>query len=495
MAAAVRDPETGKFVATPPAAPPAPPASPAIPPPAAPAAPAAPEPRSRKPADEAIRDFGDHFGYSAEQFKKESDLLTKPKPPATHATPEPPKKAPKPVAKPVAKPDPSRYDREAVVEAARIAAREATLAVNREAQPPVSGTPTPSPDPLADLSEDERDTILTLREMESIYPDKYKGLAEKYTKGQHIIREYVKNWERDNPDQPFDEEDPEHDAFYAEHDVEYENAHFRAAERSLWTKQAEERLMQKLSPKLEEIDQREALRMSSGIIADSVNDSAKSFWSALGDEYKEVIKEDGTVNREALNRISDADPMAFEVLADHATRLESEVGELRKLMIIEGHKAPLAKFNPQNPLHVQLGQFTSNLERRLMLLPEAKRKDGNGRMFLPAEKYYSQTDREGFWTLGFNDIRDAIVHHYQKSAKSMLDRLERGFQARMKHRGLVQPPGGAGNGKPPAQPHEREVKPTGPGSTTGTRLAESMRSPGGVSKENEHPFVRDFLGR
>ncbi len=212
-----------------------------------------------------------------------------------------------------------------------------------------------APDLEAGLGDDEKETLGVLREMEALYPDRYKAgtLTARYAEGQRKLNTYAAEWEKANPGQEFDLSDPEHAEFLKNNDVDWPDRDFKAAERSLLRKEVKGEIVKELSPKLSEIDEikaREKLAQSHGIIKSEQVTGLRGYWSALDQKFADLVRADGSVDEPGFAAMLEADPETHKVMVDTSVMLNIEVGEARKLFADEGQK-PLVNFDSKNPAH------------------------------------------------------------------------------------------------------------------------------------------------
>lgn len=368
------------------------------------------------------------------------------------------------------------------------------------------------PDLEAGLDDEEKETLGVLREMETLYPDRYKAgtLTTRYAEGQRKLNEYSVQWRKDNPGQEFDLSAPEHAEFLDKNDVDWPDRDFKAAERSLLRKELKGEVIKELQPKLSEIDEikaREKLAQSHGIIKSEQVTGLRGYWSAIDEKFKDLVRTDGSVDEDGFQAMLDEDPETHKVMVDTSVNLNIEVAEARKLFAEEGQE-PLVKYDGNNPAHNFVLTFTDRLEADMLAGPSEAQINEKGQQLTTPAKYaaLSPSERQNYWTLGFTEIRDALIADRANVAKKAVETIEQRFLERAKRRKLI-----ADEAKtepelrqPAAQPALRPAttfrnggnpKPNSPGSTGDSKLAAHTRANRNSGKNDDPTSTKAFLRR
>lgn len=247
--------------------------------------------------------------------------------------------------------------------------------------------------------------LAVLERMAKLYPDEYKDAPKRYREARQKLDVYKKDWEKDNPGQKFDESAPEHEEFYEKNDLfEFwdEDAYIDAAAdiRSESVTQAKiEEANREINAQLSELQREKKLRDSEAAIGEQQINAASNYWETLGDDFAEVVK-DGTINREKLRELQEADPVGFPYRVAAAKDLNAEVKVIYSLM------NGLATYDAKNPVHVAMGDFGEGIEKALMAKPASERRNAEGLPFLPGEDYWKlpKEQRGKHWTLSAQDV-------------------------------------------------------------------------------------------
>lgn len=424
---------------------------------------------------------------------------------------EPPKPAPKPAPAPfkpkVVKPRPVPPPPAATASEIAAAVSEG---VTKAMTPAAKDEPKPDLPPLSD-SDQRKVSVLT--RLEQMYGDKkpqYKGIAKRYEESMRALKAYADDWERKNPGKSFDEEAPEHEDFFAKHQVDWNDDEYDDARIAVAADKLVDDRLKPAQKELETLKANEKLREARGAIKASQDDSARQFWKTLGEDYADVVDDRGNVNQAKLAEIAERDPDVAHITVKAAEVIDAEVEELHKLF------NGLTKNEPdKNPVHKSINEFIYAREKSLMERPIQERQDAEGRDFAPANKYWNMTkaEREKHWTFTEPDVKYMRIQQLAATTKGATDRAEEAFKRKAKARGLLQEeaaPGTEGHQPEaaPANPNfriedqgqdddpipDRSEKPRSPSDSGGPKVASSSGSPKESASSAVTAFTNKFLG-
>lgn len=370
------------------------------------------------------------------------------------------------------------------------------------------------PDISEGLGRREKRMLPILAELETLYPDQYKGVAEKFADGQRKLNVYAAQWRKDNPGQEFDPKSAEHSDWFAENDVDWDEEDYEEARESLHAKRLEqttfEKVTKKLEPKFSEIDDikaREKLAQSHGIIKSEQVTGLRGYWSAIDEKFKDLVRADGSVDEAGFQAMVDEDPETHKVMVDTSVNLNIEVAEARKLFAEEGQE-PLIKFDGNNPAHKFVLQFSDQLEADMLAGPAEAQINEKGQQLTTPAKYAALPpgERKNYWVLGFTEIRDALIADRANSAKKAVEAIEQRFLERAKRRKLIadEQKVEAELARPAVQPTAPKgfafrngvnPKPNSPGSTGDSKLAAHTRANGNSGKNDDPTSLKAFMRR
>lgn len=307
---------------------------------------------------------------------------------------------------------------------------------------PTDTKPAPEEPELPDANKAQ---LPVLERMEQLYPDKYKGITQKYKDSYTKLKAYAKEWEEKHPGETFDEDAEEHNDFFDKNVPNWDDGDFTDARADIIADQKVEAKLKPVNAKLSEYDRKQKLEAEMPKIVEEQVRHGQALWKSFGEEFGALFKEDGTLDLAKFNELAQKDPVIHGIRLQVANALNSEIEELYK--VYNG----LADFNEKDPVHVNIEKFAAQLESDVSKMDEAERTDENGRAFLPQAEYWKRHHRnkkdteEKFWTLGVRDIAEARAKDLSKMALKAIAAKEKELDAWSKARGL--------------QPRERAPKP------------------------------------
>lgn len=371
--------------------------------PETPAAPAAPDggKKTAEPADlSGIADFVSTQldGIKVKVAKKEQGGEPKgepkdepkgePKDKGKGTKPPAPKKKPAPVMPPKAQTEPLSEERIAKAAAAGVAEVLDKRGRAKETEPP-----------KVEPAQERKVTVL--KRMEQLYPDRYTGISDKYLQSVKKLKDYAQRWEAEHPGEAFDESAAEHETFFAENDVEWNDEDYTEAIADIRADTRLEQANKETNAKLSSLERKEKLREAAPQIDAAQVSVARHFWERMGKDYSELLDANGGLNKAKAEAIRASDPIGFDIRIQAAVALENEVATIYRLM--NGFE----DYNADNAAHRTLGEFAEEQEKVLAAQPDAEKVDERGRRFLPAAEYHKipRADAERYyWTFSVADL-------------------------------------------------------------------------------------------
>lgn len=273
----------------------------------------------------------------------------------------------------------------------------------------------------ADLPDNIKRQIPILEQLHQNYPDKYPAdLAKRLARHQKEELEYALAWEKEHPGESFQHSDEEHEEWYEKHRPKIDREDLDEARTQVTVRKTLER---EVEPKRRELEQ----RLERQTITPFIEQSARSL---AGDIVKSVAPSLDGVTEEHLNKLSQEDPIAYEVV--HA------VNNTLAQVVYEGGMVwhALDSYNPENQAHVAAKNLLNRFEKQLSAL-EPEEKQRNGKPWVPLAEYVHLDDdqRKRVITTEYNDlvqyIRKVVGPEYAKKtyeqkmaqSKSLVDRL------------------------------------------------------------------------
>lgn len=429
----------------------------------------------------------------AQPDKGKSKDKEEPTPPAAAITP-PKSDEPKPATpkKPKAPPAQPALTAEQIAAAA---AEGATRALKSTAGKPAEPAKPAAPElPEADS---RRARIYDHIEQMDGLRERYPGIGKKFRDWIAATSAYADRWEAEHPGQAFDPTSEEHNGFYEQHpEPEVEDEDYTEAIADM---RAEEKIKKRLEPINERIDKDERARKfqeAQPAVAQHAVAAARSYWKALGDQFADIIGENGEVNHAKLQELAKQDPVSTGIRVNAARALSMEVPEFYRIM------NGLGEIDQKNPVHAAVNDFGYMMEQRILKSPREDQLDGEGRQFRPLGEYWQlpEKDRERFWTFSADDMIAMRAKFLSDQAQKSVQQEEEKFVAMARARGIEVPP--RNGATPPASangednsPVSTDGKPHSPQSASPPKMATSRTATpaGPVSPVNA--WVGKFLGR
>lgn len=338
------------------------------------------------------------------------------------------------------------------------------------------------------MTDTDKRRVAVLQQMEKLYPERYKGIAEKYATSKKGLINYAKKWEAEHPGEEFDETAEEHAEFLDSNDIDWEDEDYleAAAELKASAKIAESQ--KTTDQKLSSIERKEKLREAQPLIFSEVGKAAHGYWKLMGETFAGIVDENGNFDPAKAKAIADADPVTFGIRLEAAKALDAEVAELYKLMGVPGLKDDagnpaeygLVEFDPKNPIHANLDKFANEQEQAMKRLPEADQRDSEGRSFLPYADYYklNPKQRAAFWTFTATDLAMLRAKNLAETAQKIITTEEDKYRQWAKARGInIETESGKHKQDADPEPAEETVgaveKPASPSGSIESKLAAS----------------------
>ncbi len=361
---------------------------------------------------------------------------------------------------------------------------------------------TPPPDPTADPDVDQR-RMAILRQMETQFGERYKGLANRYVANLNKHKEYKSKWESEHPGEEYNEDDEEHAEFLdgLEKQVAYDEDDYVEALTDLKLSDRMKKVDEQVSKRLAPIEQQEKFVEHRPRIIETRDKIGNRFWERMGDEFKDVLKEvehqDGRkeiqINGEALEALKASDPDTHKIVVNAARAAESYAAETYLL----DHR--LREFDPKNDMHQNLRAFVEDREARMAAKPPQKTMDDEGRTFMPRGEFNKlpEKQRTRHWTFTHEDIGFLMAARIAKATQAFLKEEEEKFSRRAASRGVsLENASRPAKSRKPIEDEDEDApgttrKPISPSTPIGPRMSRSSIKSG----ETATTGVEGFLSR
>lgn len=287
--------------------------------------------------------------------------------------------------------------------------------------------------------------LKVFKQMEEMFPDQYKGFADKYQGAMKKLREYAAEWERKHPGETFDEDAEEHGDFVnkLEADVAYEEDDYSEAlavvtAKSLAPKEeAKDPEIEKIKERLNKFEIQDRIAKAAPVIEQMSIASADEFWKSMGGDYAKVINDDGTVNNDQLLAIKNADEDTFNRLKQTAI---AAYGHAREIYLLENG---LTEYDAvRNPSHKYLSDTAIAAEEIFQKRPPEKQLNDEGKPFVTKAQWNKLTpeERAKVWTFTANDLGFIVAKDLAKRTLEGIKAEEEAFTRRARQRGLIVDP-------------------------------------------------------
>jgi len=288
-------------------------------------------------------------------------------------------------------------------------------------------------------------------------PEKYSGLVEDFKKFVKEEEDYIKQWKRDHPGEPWNGEADEHNEFYQKATPTYEDADLRRAEINLelgeTKKEIRREVLEEVTPKLKELDElkrNETLRELQPAIATAEKAAMGSILKAIDPAYEKFTEP------AELAKLRDEDPMGFDIAIQVASDALPFVAEVTRLWKSKG----AVKAEENNPLHRYIHDYATKMMDLISALP-AEEQLRDGKKFSTWNNFNKLTpaEQEKHWTITEQDLIERKMLDAQEIARERFANEDKKLSSWAKRRGMTN--GSANNSapKPADEKKKEEAKP------------------------------------
>lgn len=398
--------------------------------------------------------------------------------------------------KPKAEKKPKSPTPEEIMERTAKLASETAAETVRKMQEQAPAHPAPEAAAQVEIPEDEARKIAILERMEKDNPSKYRGVSESYAQGVKELVAYQSQWEKANPGKTFDREDTAHDDFFAKHQVDWDDSHFKTAELNAIRDEAR----MEARREVEDLEKRLKAKELRPQVAQEAAAYTKFMAETVGKEYADVVGANGELDKAALTKLEESDLVAAEALKTASNNTQLFTTEVK--LIFSG----LEKFNPANPIHQEIERFGREQQHKLLSLPPEKRRTQDGRQFVPLSDFNKLPDREksNYYTLSGEDLcalwadneADKAVK-YIKKERARVEKLLAAYGKKPAQNGAENIASAFSSPnqvdeQPPAIPVRKVVSPS---SNTEPKVAPAQNGEAGDAISPRAAFLRRFIGR
>jgi hypothetical protein len=365
--------------------------------------------------------------------------------------PPPSQAAPTPVAKP-ASPEPDPKPTPAAATPAPAKKPRPTATPRKPSAPPTATTPTgPTLDDVArvaseaaddvpelELSDIDRDMLVTLEAMGSLDPKRYGDLAERTKKFWAEEQKYKDKWEKEHPGQNYDQEADEHQEFYSRHEPQYDERTFKVAEKRVIERDIEAKQNARKQRERELAEEKARQEKESTEISTAADSTILEIISMVVPDVAKFFKSEDeavAITKESWEKLAEEDPAAAKAIRRPLEFLGKQLVEFERLM----RYPDTYQFNPDNDIHVELSRILLRKEAQIKTLkPEDQVHEG--RVFATQEEWNEMVNNlrvnkgmsrdekkqafdaltRRYWTITPDYHRDLVVASARRKVKDKL---------------------------------------------------------------------------
>jgi hypothetical protein len=348
------------------------------------------------------------------------------------------------------------------------------------------------------IPDDQKQRVTVLREMERKFPDKYKGLPERYLGHQAKLDKYVEDWKKEHPDEEYDPDAEEHVEYQdqLEKELDYEEDDYVDALTDLKLEAKLGDVDRRIEDRLKPIQQKEQIQAHAPKIEAHAQNAAANFLQKFGGDFAEAVK-DGKIDADKIAELAGADPDTHAAVEQGAQAAQQYVTEVYLL----DHQ--LTQFDPKKPMHRILMDFETKAEEAMLKRPPSKQRDGQGRAFVGRAEYNQMppAKRAKHWTFDHEDLSLLITSEIAKQTRTFLKIEDEKFTRRAKAKGLIEtelsPVEQSQHllARRRKQEADEDAKPVSPSTPVGTRVAAPKGKPAAQANGPLEGFVLRALGK
>lgn len=348
------------------------------------------------------------------------------------------------------------------------------------------------------LPEEYQADVDVYRMMEKMFPDKYgeksgKPLTARLVEAAKREDEYIKSWQQEHPDEDFDGDAEEHNAFYKRQFPEINERDFRAADRATIEQQSEERASRRANKVVDEFRAEQREREIKPAIVAATFDVVKAALAAVDE------KEYANLDPLGIDALADKDPVA--------ARLASSVYAAYQPVVaanLEVHRG-IKPFDSKNPAHVGLFRVANTIEQRVLALDPKDRFDDQGRYFATRYEWEAMTpeNRQRHWFVDEDAISYALAADARAEAEKAYAQTRKDAEFLAPKLGFSKPPASKPtqngtqpeDGKHQETPRPAKSTPNSPSVSVKASVGAPASSDGASNKSGQDIFFSRLIGR
>lgn len=264
--------------------------------------------------------------------------------------------------------------------------------------------------------EDFRENAHVLDKMVALYPDKYKGLKSKITRFVEAEAAYKSKWQKDNPEEEFDEDAKEHSAFYNKNYPDIPDSDLDAARKAIEDEKVEKIVESKIRERMTPFERKEKERERQERVArveGELKSDSREIVLALAEAVDLDLPKD--FDKSHIDTIEEEYPVHADIM-DRAYNQGLEAMKLWRALSTE-----LIPYDGRNPSHQMMLDEIKNLDAAIQ---ESGHTQRDGKRYLPWADYMGKPEAEKsrYWTFTDRDMLSWITQGIADAARKQFSR-------------------------------------------------------------------------
>jgi hypothetical protein len=289
---------------------------------------------------------------------------------------------------------------------------------------------TPTAHPKVDMTKTEASTpgltqaqdrkLKYLAQLAKDNPDQYKNIVADTKKFWELEKARIDKWNTENPETPYDPDDATHADFYSKYSPDVDADDFDSARETVIREQAREAARAEIRSDAERREVVEQMRSAGPKIEQVALGAVGDFVKEAAPELYTLCLVDGkpTISPAVIEKMKEADPVAFEILQEQAATVQAVVFELEYMEQFPRHYPPNPDFavtlgnGEEIYPHAIIQRYARKLETEMAKKPESETTLPTGQKFMKMQEYVARIER-------INKLPD---DQYERALKNLQER-------------------------------------------------------------------------
>lgn len=274
------------------------------------------------------------------------------------------------------------------------------------------------------LTEDERGEYEVFQEMAK--DARYKELPKQYLSFIKKSEEYQRKWEADHPDQEFNPQSSDHDAFYHKVQPKYSEIDHKKAIARLANASSNNQEIEKLTAEQRRLKAELAVRELEPAVRQTQLAVLGEIIKGMDENVLAAIQQTND-----FNKYADANPVEADIIREIAARIEPFV---EGLIHIDEDKESRIDIDEKKDSHREWAKYLQAKEAELPRMTRAQRTTEDGRLLITRGEYYRlpASSRPGYAFLDGRMLLELRIAEEATKAKEQYQRELKKAEARAK---------------------------------------------------------------